>query len=53
MIIIETAGKAEYEKTREFYARTDCVEIARIADFYRVGDDKVVYQRKLDRPATR
>jgi len=50
MIIIETAGKAEYEKTREFYVRTECVEIARIRDFYRVGDDKVVYQRVLDRP---
>jgi ribosomal protein S18 acetylase RimI-like enzyme len=48
MIIIETAGKAEYDQTRAFYARTDCVEIARIRDFYRVGDDKVVYQRKLD-----
>ena len=47
MLIIETAGKAEYENTRAFYVRTGCVEIARIIDFYRVGDDKVVYQRKL------
>jgi GNAT superfamily N-acetyltransferase len=47
MLIIETAGKAEYTKTRAFYERTGCVEIARIRDFYRVGDDKVVYQRML------
>lgn len=47
MLIIETAGKAEYTKTRAFYERTGCVEIARIRDFYRVGDDKVVYQRLL------
>ncbi len=43
MIIIETAGKPEYEKQRAFYERVDCRLLARYPDFYRVGDDKLVY----------
>lgn len=43
MIIIETAGKPEYEKQRAFYERVGCKLLARYPDFYRVGDDKLVY----------
>ncbi len=43
LIIIETAGKAKYEATRQFYLRLGCREAARIPDFYAPGDDKVVY----------
>jgi GNAT superfamily N-acetyltransferase len=47
MVIIETASKPSYEPTRVFYDRTGCVEVARIPDFYRVGDDKVIYARRV------
>lgn len=43
MIIIETAGKPEYDKQRAFYERVGCKLLARYPDFYRVGDDKLVY----------
>jgi ribosomal protein S18 acetylase RimI-like enzyme len=45
MLLIETAGKASYEKTRAMYLACGYREIARVPDFYDVGDDKVVYGR--------
>jgi ribosomal protein S18 acetylase RimI-like enzyme len=45
MLLIETAGKASYEKTRAMYLACGYREIARVPDFYDIGDDKVVYGR--------
>lgn len=50
MIVIETSGRPEYAAQREFYERTGCELVARFTDFYRVGDDKLVYLRRLDGP---
>jgi ribosomal protein S18 acetylase RimI-like enzyme len=47
LLLIETASKASYAKTRAFYVAWGCEEVARIKDFYAVGDDKVVYARRL------
>jgi ribosomal protein S18 acetylase RimI-like enzyme len=47
-ILIETGGKPSYAPTRAFYDRAGYVEIARIPDFFRVGDDKVIYSRRVD-----
>lgn len=47
MIIIETAGKPEYAAQRAFYERAGCRVLARYPDFYRVGDDKLVYVLEL------
>jgi ribosomal protein S18 acetylase RimI-like enzyme len=47
MVIIETEGTAAYEPTRRFYFSVGCDEVARIADFYRPGSDKVVYRRSI------
>ena len=46
MLLIETAGKAEYEATRLFYERSGCELVARVPDYYRVGDDKLFYARR-------
>ncbi len=43
MIVIETASKPAYDRTRAFYIKYGCREVARVPDFYSVGDDKVVY----------
>ena len=48
MILVETGGKASYAPTRRFYERIGYVEIARLPDFFRQGDDKVIYARRLD-----
>lgn len=47
LMLIETASKPSYDKTRAFYIAYGCREVARIPDFYAVGDDKVVYARTL------
>jgi len=47
LMIIETASKPSYDKTRAFYVAWGCEEVARIRDFYTIGDDKVVYARRL------
>ena len=35
------------DTTRAFYLATGFHEVARIADFYRPGDGKVIYERVL------
>lgn len=48
-LMIETGGKASYEPTRAFYLAAGYREVARLADFFRVGDDKLMYEKRLDR----
>jgi len=47
LIIVETAGKPSYAGTRAFYERTGYPEVARLPDFYRDGDDKVLHVKRL------
>jgi ribosomal protein S18 acetylase RimI-like enzyme len=47
MMLAETGSKSSYEPARRFYERNGYAEIARIPDFYGVGDDKVVYAKRL------
>jgi ribosomal protein S18 acetylase RimI-like enzyme len=47
MVLVETAGKPSYAATRAFYERIGYQEVARLRDFYRVGDDKVIYGKTL------
>ena len=47
MVLVETASKPSYKPTRALYRRTNYVEVARIPDFYRVGDDKVIFVKTL------
>ncbi len=48
-ILIETGGKDSYAPTRRFYERAGYAEAARIPDFFRVGDDKVIFMRRVTR----
>jgi len=45
MLLIETGGKASYGATRNAYLAWGCREVARVPDFYEVGDDKVIFAR--------
>lgn len=47
MLLIETEGTPPYAATRRFYLALGYDEVARIADFYRLGADKVVYRRSM------
>lgn len=48
LILIETSSKPDYVRTRKFYESCGYKIIARIPDFYSPGDDKVVFQKRLD-----
>jgi len=41
----ETSSTDKYAPTRKFYERAGFREVARIADFYRPGDGKVIYEK--------
>ncbi len=47
LILIETASKDEYERTRRFYDSQHYELICRIPDFYEPGDDKLVLWKRL------
>lgn len=47
LLVIETSGKPTYADQRAFYARCGCTLLARYPDFYRLGDDKLVYLLQL------
>jgi ribosomal protein S18 acetylase RimI-like enzyme len=46
LMLVETASKASYARTRRFYESIGYVEAVRIRDYYRAGDDKVVYEKR-------
>jgi len=43
LIVIETSSRDKYATTRNFYQRLGYLENARIRDFYRPGDDLLIY----------
>jgi GNAT superfamily N-acetyltransferase len=45
VIIIETSSQPKYHGTRQFYIDLDYKEVARVPDFYRAGDDRVIYAK--------
>ena len=48
LVLIETSSRAEYEPTRGFYDRRGYEVVARVPDFYAVGDDRVIFARTFD-----
>ena len=47
VLIVETSGLPEYAATRRFYLKNGYTEEARIRDFYKAGEDKIVFWKKL------
>jgi GNAT superfamily N-acetyltransferase len=45
VILIETSSQPRYHGTRQFYIDLDYREVARVPDFYRAGDDRVIYAK--------
>ena len=48
MCVIETSSRADYEATRRFYFSCGYGEVARAADFYDAGDDRVTYAKQFE-----
>ena len=47
MIVVETAGRADYAGTRAFYEARGYRAVATIPDFYAPGDDQIAYVKYL------
>jgi ribosomal protein S18 acetylase RimI-like enzyme len=47
LVILETSGRPDYDKTRRFYRSLDYKVAARIVDFYSPGDDKLILEKRV------
>lgn len=47
LLLVETSGLAEFDRTRAFYRQCGFDEEARIREFYQVGEDKIVFRKSL------
>lgn len=47
ILLIETSGLASFEQTRAFYHALGYDVEARIREFYKAGDDKVVFRKAI------
>ena len=47
LVMVETSGKPEYNKTRRFYESLNYQKICQIPDYYALGDDLVLFSKRL------
>lgn len=47
ILLVETSGLENFEYVRAFYRQSGYGEEARIREFYKVGDDKIVFRKAL------
>lgn len=47
LLVLETSSQENYARTRHIYERNDYQLIARIPDFYKKNDDKLIYVKYL------
>jgi len=47
LILIETSSQPKYHGTRQFYIGLGYREVARVPDYYRPGDDRVIYAKSF------
>jgi ribosomal protein S18 acetylase RimI-like enzyme len=52
-LVAETSGRPDYARARRFYERAGFTVHGRIPDFYRPGDDCVIYGKRLGAAACR
>jgi ribosomal protein S18 acetylase RimI-like enzyme len=47
LIVVETSSREDYAKTRAFYERSGYERACVLRDFYKRGDDKVLYVKRV------
>lgn len=47
VLLVETSGLEDFEHVRLFYRKSGYDEEARIRDFYKAGDDKIIFRKAL------
>jgi ribosomal protein S18 acetylase RimI-like enzyme len=50
LLLVDTSGLPEFERTRAFYRKCGYDEEARVREFWKAGDDKVVFRKALAAP---
>ena len=48
ILLVETSGLPNFERTREFYRKHGYNQEARIREFYKAGDDKIIFRKALN-----
>ncbi len=48
LLLIETSGLGSFERTRAFYRSLGYDEEARVRDYYKAGEDKVIFRKLLN-----
>ncbi len=48
LIIAETSSQESYSRTRKFYEKQGYQRVSQIADYYKPGDDLIVYGKRVD-----
>jgi ribosomal protein S18 acetylase RimI-like enzyme len=48
LLLIETSSQETYGGTIQFYERTGYELAGRVADYYKTGDDKLIFAKRLD-----
>ncbi len=51
LLLVDTSGSPQYDRTRAFYRRCAYEEEARVRDYWEAGDDLVVFRKDLRRPS--
>lgn len=46
-LLVETSGLASFGATRSFYRKHGYDAIARVADAYKAGDDKIIFRKRI------
>ena len=49
LIVIDTSGRPDYAPTRAFYRARGYQTAAVVRDFYALGDDQVIFSKRLHR----
>lgn len=47
LVVVETSGKADYNKTRQFYDNLNYTRVCQIPDYYAPGDDLVMFIKRI------
>jgi ribosomal protein S18 acetylase RimI-like enzyme len=47
LLVVDTSGTAQYDRTRDFYVRCGYTTAARVPDYWSDGDDLVVFVKRL------
>lgn len=48
LLLVETSGQDSFAQTRAFYRKNGYDEEARIRDYYKEGDDKIIFRKALN-----